>query len=317
MTDSRLIEPTPGEEQGSALTPWPTGADAGIDFIASLHADVCEELADLAQRCITGYSDDRPVSASLVRSRLTNALTGAPPVLAVARDGRKVTGWCAVRLPEPGEQKARLWGPVVDPAVRRAGLGRRLLQTVVEAVEWPLVTTDVPIDRDGATDFFARSGWEVLDTITVLHGAPADGVFAAVTAADIGEPEAYVSAAARRFAGLEESFAASTWLRWRDDARFHPETLLLDPPTGSLLLALAQENATHSELLLAEVWAADEGARRRLIAQAHILAGARQVTTVRAVTRQDPADFVAHGMRVTGRCRTFTLPGERCAPGFR
>ncbi|MFD3959164.1 MULTISPECIES: GNAT family N-acetyltransferase [Streptomyces] len=265
----------------------------------------------MAQQCIAGYSDDRPVSASLVRSRLTNALTGAPPVLTVARDGRKVVGWCAVRRPEPGEQRARLWGPVVDLAARRAGLGRRLLQTVVEAVEWPLVTTDVPVDRDGATDFFIRSGWEVLDTISVLHGAPADGVFGAVTAADIGEPDAYVAAAASRFAGLEASFAASTWPRWRDDARFQPETLLLDPPTGSLLLALAQKNATSSELLLAEVWAADAQVRRRLISEAHTLAGARQVATVRAVTRQDPGDFVECGMRVTGRCQTFTLPGGR------
>ncbi|MFD7341089.1 GNAT family N-acetyltransferase [Streptomyces violascens] len=311
MTDSRLIEPGPGEGQRAVPTPRQTGPGTGIDFVAGLHADVCEELASLAQRCIAGYSDDRPVSASLVRSRLTNALTGAPPVLAVARDGREVVGWCAVRRPEPGEQRARLWGPVVDPAAHRAGLGRRLLQTVVEAVEWPLVTTDVPLDRDGATDFFTRSGWEVLDTITVLHGAPADGLLGAVTAADIEAPEAYVAKAARRFAGLEASFADSTWSRWRDDARFHPETLLLDPPTGSLLLALAQENATSSELLLAEVWAADEEVRRRLIAQAHILAGARQVATVRAVTRLDPTDFVAHGMRVTGCCRTFTLPGER------
>ncbi|MEU3046797.1 hypothetical protein ABZ705_09725 [Streptomyces sp. NPDC006984] len=51
-----------------------------IDLIPGLDADVCEELAVLAQRCISGYSDNRPVSASLVRSRLTNALTGAPPV---------------------------------------------------------------------------------------------------------------------------------------------------------------------------------------------------------------------------------------------
>ncbi|WP_329453441.1 GNAT family N-acetyltransferase (plasmid) [Streptomyces sp. NBC_01724] len=281
-----------------------------IDLLPGLDGDVCEELAVLAQRCIKGYSDDRPVSASLVRSRLANALTCAPPVLAVARDGRQVAGWCAVRRPEPGEVRARLWGPVVEPAARRAGLGRRLLQTVVEAAEWPLVTTDVPVDRDGATDFFTRPGWEVLDTITVLHGTPSAAGPGAVTAADTTDLEAYVAAAARRFAGLESSFATSTLPRWRNDARFSAKTLLLDPPTGSLLLALVQRNATGSELLLAEVWAADTEVRGRLIAQAHTLAAERQVATVRAVTRQDPADFVASGMRVTGRCHTFTLPGK-------
>ncbi|MFK0119306.1 hypothetical protein [Streptomyces sp. NPDC090994] len=281
-----------------------------IDLLSNLNGDVCEELAVLAQRCISGYSDDRPVSASLVHSRLTNALTGAGPVLAVARDGQEVTGWCAVRRPEPGEARARLWGPVVEPSARRASLGLRLLQTVVDAVQYPLVTTDVPVDRDGAGMFFTRSGWEVLDTITVLHGTPSDGP-GAVTAVGITGLEAYVAAAGRRFAGLESSFAASTLPRWRDDARFSAETLLLDPPTGSLLLALVQRNATGSELLVAEVWAADAGVRRRLIAQAHALAAERQVATVRAVTRQDPADFTASGMRVTGRCLTYTLPGER------
>ncbi|GAA1017197.1 GNAT family N-acetyltransferase [Streptomyces thermogriseus] len=290
------------------------GSVSRIDLVSGLEDGLCEELAVLAQRCIVGYSDDRPVTASLVRSRLTNALTGAPPVLAVARTKREMTGWCAVRRPEPGEARARLWGPVVAPSIRRAGLGQRLLQRVVDATVWPLVTTDVPEDRDGAVEFFAASGWEVLDTVTVLHGTPAVGVLDAVTAADtagLKELEEYVAAAARRYAGVEASFAESALRRWRYDARFRPETLLLDPPTGSLLLALAQRNGTASELLLAEVWADRPDVRRRLITQAHAVAADQEVSIVRAVTRQDTADFVACGMRVTGRCRTFALPGRR------
>lgn len=282
-----------------------------IDLLAGLDGEVCEELAVVAQRCINGYSDDRPVSACLVRSRLTNALTGVPPVLAVARDAKGVAGWCAVRRPEPGEARARLWGPVVEPSARRAGLGRRLLQTVVDAVQWPLVTTDVPVDRDGAGRFFTGSGWEVRDTVTVLHGTPSVGGPGAVTAAGSTGLEAYVAAAGRRFAGLASPFAASTLPRWRDDARFSAETLLLDPSTGSLLLALIQRTATGSELLMAEVWACDEEVRRRLITQAHALAAERQVATVRAVTRLDEADFTASGMRVTGRCLTYMFPGAR------
>ncbi|MGW6605320.1 GNAT family N-acetyltransferase [Streptomyces sp. NPDC055036] len=311
MTHSSLIEPGPGEEPENVPVPSRTEPGTRICFTAGLSGDVCAELADLAQQGIAGYSDDRPVSTALVHSRLTNALTGEPPVLAVARDWQEMTGWCAVRRPEPGEARARLWGPVVAPAARRAGLGRRLLETVAGAVEWPLVTTDVPVDRDGAGDFFTRSGWEVLDTVTVLHGVPSVCVFDAVTAADIAEPEAYVATAARQFTDVEASFAESTLLRWRGDARFHPETLLLDPPTGSLLLSLAQRNGSSSELLLAEVWAAEADVRRRLISQAHAVAADRKVSIVRAVTREDPADFVACGMRVTGRCHTFALPGGR------
>ncbi|WP_274036461.1 GNAT family N-acetyltransferase [Streptomyces sp. MMBL 11-1] len=283
----------------------------GIGFIDPLRDGLCEQLADLAQQCITGFSDDRPVSASLVRSRLTNALTGAPPVLAVARDDRGVTGWCAVRRPEPGEGLARLWGPVVAPGARRAGLGARLLDAVAGAAPWPLVTTDVPADRPGAAAFFARSGWTELDTVTVLHGTPARGGFEAATADTLPELGAYVTDAARRYAGHEEAFAKATLRRWQDDARFRPGNLLLDTSTGSLLLALAQHTAVSSELLLAEVWAADADVRRRLITAAHTMAADQQLDTVRAVTRQEPADFVACGMHITGRCSTFVLPGGR------
>ncbi|MFI1189413.1 GNAT family N-acetyltransferase [Streptomyces californicus] len=163
---------------------------SGIGFIDILQEGLCEHLADLAQQCIAGFSDDRPVSASLVRSRLTNALTGAPPVLAVARVDRGITGWCAVRRPEPGEARARLWGPVVAPGARRTGLATRLLDAVVGATPWPLMTTDVPADRHGAADFFARSGWTELDTVTVLHGTPTQGSTEATTADTAPELEA-------------------------------------------------------------------------------------------------------------------------------
>ncbi|MFD6334848.1 GNAT family N-acetyltransferase [Streptomyces niveus] len=277
----------------------------------TLDDGVYNELAALAQRCVTGFSDDRPVSASLVRSRLTNALTGAAPVLAVAGNGQEMTGWCAVRRPESGERRARLWGPVVAPAFRRNGLGTRLLETVVDAAVWPLVTTDVPADRAGAGAFFARSGWDALETVTVLHGDPGDRGFEAITADGVpdADTDAYVAAAAVRHAHHDPVFARATLRRWQGDARFRPGNLLLDPASGSLLLALSQRNEASSELLLAEVWSTTAEVRRALISAAHTSAAAQRLMTVRAVTRQDPADFVACGMRVTGRCRTFTLPG--------
>ncbi|MFI5986967.1 GNAT family N-acetyltransferase [Streptomyces sp. NPDC051555] len=282
-----------------------------ITFAGELQEELCEELAALAQRRIAGFSDDRPVNVALVRSRLTNALTGTPPVLAVARKEGRLIGWCGVRRPEPGEARARLWGPVVDPAAGGRGLGRLLLNTVVGAVPWPLVTTDVPADRPGAAGFFTRAGWEAGETITVMHTPPTDSGLEAATAEGASALDAFVAAAARRYAGHEEGFAMATLARWRDDARFRAGNLLLDPKTGSLLLALVQRNTAASELLLAEVWADAPDVRRHLIGAAITLAARQQVAAVRAVTRQDPADFVACGMAVTGRCNTFTPPGQR------
>ncbi|MFJ3934141.1 hypothetical protein [Streptomyces sp. NPDC090029] len=46
MTGSRLIERGPGKGRGAVPTPERTGPDTGIDFVAGLRADVCEELAD-------------------------------------------------------------------------------------------------------------------------------------------------------------------------------------------------------------------------------------------------------------------------------
>lgn len=287
----------------------PTGpVHALTRHTGGLEEALCQELAALAQRCITGFSDDRPVSASLVRSRLANALTGEPPVLVLARASDELLGWCAVRRPEPSERRARLWGPVVDPRTRRTGLGSQLLRAVASAADWPLVTTDVPGDRPGATEFFTSAGWRVLHTITVLHGQPRCEESTSDNAVGFSALEEYVSAAAQRFGGHEPDFAAATVRRWRDDARFRLENLLLDPATGSLLLSLPQHNADSSELLLAELWAAP-AARQRLIRAAHTVAGRQGLETVRAVTRDEPADFVACGMRTAGICHTFT-PGE-------
>ncbi|MFF2777111.1 GNAT family N-acetyltransferase [Streptomyces sp. NPDC058052] len=272
---------------------------------------LCEQLAVVGQQGIAGFSDDRPVSASLVRSRLTNALTGAPPVLVLARAGEELVGWCAVRHPEPHEARARLWGPVVDPRVRRSGLGSRLLREVTGLVVWPLVTTDVPVDRPGAAEFFARAEWRVLHEVTVLRSVPVlRDTTTTTNGAGFADLEDYVAAAARRFGGYPAGFAEATLRRWRDDPRFRPEHLLLDPPTGSLLLALAQHSEAGSELLLAEVWA-EPAARRPLIQAARTLAAHQGLEVVRAVTRDDPAPFIACGMTVGGRCLIFTPPGDR------
>ncbi|BAU88087.1 GCN5-related N-acetyltransferase [Streptomyces laurentii] len=314
MSDIKRVDPGGGDRVAVPDTRVST-AGYRIGFADDLSAGLCEEAAGLAQQCITGCSDDRPVSASLVRSRLTNALSGEPPVLALARDGSgALAGWCAVRRPEPGELRARLWGPVVAPSARRTGLGQRLLERVVGAVEWPLVTTDVPLDRPGAAAFFAGAGWWVLYTVTVLHRpapcGPAARVDRLVTAEGVDDLAGYVARAAQRFGGHAPASAQATLDRWRDDARFRPENLLLDPATGSLLLALAQRNAATSELLLAEVWA-PQAVRPRLIEDALALADRNALAAVRAVTRDNPAPFVAGGMSVLGTCHLFASPDEQ------
>ncbi|MEU3553317.1 GNAT family N-acetyltransferase [Streptomyces fragilis] len=281
------------------------------EHVGALTSALCEELAELGQRCIRGFSDDRPVDAALVWSRLVNALTGEPPVLVLARAGGGLVGWCAVRRPEPGEAQARLWGPVVCPSARRSGLGKQLLEQVVSAVPWPVMSTDVPEDRPGAVEFFSDAGWHVLETATVLHGTPTgDRLGAAERVPALAE---YVAAAAQQYGGHAPHFAAATLMRWRDDARFREEHLLLDPPTGSLLLALPQRAAGRGELLLAELWAAPE-ARQRLIRAAHAVAGREGLRNVRAVVRRDSGDFAACSMRVVGRCHTFVRPGDH-TPG--
>ncbi|MDH6145854.1 MULTISPECIES: GNAT family N-acetyltransferase [Kitasatospora] len=267
------------------------------------------ELAELAQRCIHGFSDNRPVSVTLVRSRLTNALTGEPPLLVTARRHGMLVGWCAVRSPEPGEVRARLWGPVVDPSMRRTGLGKRLLGTTVESVRGSLRSTDVPTDRAGAADFFTSEGWFELNRTTVLQGSPVRQAVETASGADYPDPrelDHLVATAARRFGGHPPQFAASTLTRWRSDARFRPENLLVEPLTGSLLLALAQRNLDTSELLLAELWAEPQ-AQQPLVRSAQAIADRLGLARIRAVTDGDPGPFLADGLRTTGICQTFAL----------
>ncbi|MFF7705424.1 GNAT family N-acetyltransferase [Streptomyces lydicus] len=277
-----------------------------LETAEALDGPLCEELATLAQRCIVGHSDNRPVNAELVRSRLTNALTQAPPILVLARSGDKLVGSCAIRTPEPSEPQARQWGPIIHPNVRRFGLGTRLLRRAVGAVDWPLVSTDVPTDRTWRRRVLRWRRVGVLQTSTVLRGDPTHGEIEATDATSVGDLDAYVARAARRYGGRDQYFADMTLRRWRDDARFRPQTLFLDPPTGSLLLTLAQRNGSTSELLLAELWAAT-GAQRTLIGSARAAAGRHGLQEVRVVTVADPAIFTASGLRATGTCQTFAL----------
>ncbi len=94
-----------------------------------------------------------------------NRRQGPGAVLVAAEDGA-VLGFCAVGTPsrddDAGERVAEIGAMYVDPAVWRAGVGRALMETALDALRaegWRSVTLWVLAENTQAREFYAQLGF--------------------------------------------------------------------------------------------------------------------------------------------------------------
>lgn len=200
--------------------------------------DLDDALARLGYAVIRGWPDQRPVSPSLVRSRLRPPGAARPTVLAVARSpAGTVIGAAALRCPAERRGLARLWGPVVHPDHRRRGVGRLLygqVMTAAGAGELRISTAEIPQKRTGSARFYEHLGWHAAPAGVLLKRplpcpeAPA-GLGPAIDALRPGDrPVRQIARLyARAFPESGPLTAAGTFDRWRADERFTSDGLLL------------------------------------------------------------------------------------------
>jgi GNAT superfamily N-acetyltransferase len=209
-------------------------------------------LARIGYAAVTGWPDQRPITADLVASRLAPPTDTADTILATIADAGHVIAWVALR-PAPPTGTARLWGPVVQPGYQTLGLGQQLLATITatEAFQQDrgrLTTAEIPCRRRSAREFFANAGWQPAGTASLLRRTPARepqlGAATDVdprisTLADNNGNRELPRSIARLYAldradeGL--AVAAATLRRWQGDRRYRPDHLLVAAtPSGSL-----------------------------------------------------------------------------------
>ncbi len=138
-----------------------------VDYQPDSHLDT--ELADLCHQAIHGRTDQRPVTADLVASRLHTTNSQPRTSLVIARDEHhRLIGAIALRWPYVPTGTGRLWGPVVHPdhhGDRGHHLGDRLLTAICHsdgrAATLPAITTaEIPSAATGAHTLFTHAGWQ-------------------------------------------------------------------------------------------------------------------------------------------------------------
>jgi GNAT superfamily N-acetyltransferase len=228
-----------------------------------------EELAALGYACIHGWPDQRPITASLVRSRLAphpaTALSGhgaTDDVLDVQSTvlitGRSAIGQlvAAVALrPHTSASPGRLWGPIVHPDHQSQGLGRHLLDRLQPHLDrsprLSLSTAEIPESRTRAATFFTSAGWTPSRTLLLFKGPlpppaiPAETNpivlgWGTVTLSHLGpEHEPGLGDLYKQcYPQTSMSVADATYVRWSSDERFTPDCTLTIENAGRLLAAV-------------------------------------------------------------------------------
>ncbi|MBB2749311.1 UNVERIFIED_ORG: GNAT superfamily N-acetyltransferase [Microbispora rosea subsp. rosea] len=251
-----------------------------------------DELADLGYQGMRGWADQRPVTATLVRSRLRPPSPTAPAtslVLARTPSGDLV-GAAALRHPATPDATARLWGPVVAREWQQAGIGSRLLthaQVLWTGNGMTVVTAEIPVNRAHGCELFERAGWARLHGAVLLKGPITRRDMSRLVVRPLDAEDATRLATLYQMINSTDGpqVAADTYRRWSSDERFVPDALLaVDGPDDSLAGVALGYPLIHTtaaeppEVLVADVLvhpAADRATVASALITAVIDAGAR------------------------------------------
>jgi GNAT superfamily N-acetyltransferase len=223
-----------------------TTSMTSIDVIAYRPSACLDaELADLCYAVVRGWPDQRPITASLVRSILRpRGLTATTLALHHDADGR-LDAAAALRWPATSEMTAHLWGPIVHPSTRRLGLGSALLSALINVVAARpgvgVTTLAIPETRKAGWALYENAGWHWSGGARLLQRTlPADTpASTAVAVRTIRAGEYIAPALARLYADARPDVAYATardtYSWWTADDRYKPDGLLLAEDAGGLL----------------------------------------------------------------------------------
>jgi GNAT superfamily N-acetyltransferase len=301
-----------------------------VDYLPA--PDLDADLAALAYAAVHGWPDQRPYTAAFLRSRLRPRGMTATTLVLGREDCGTLVAAAALRWPATLEDTGFLFGPVVHPAARRAGVGRDVLAAVIDVLSSrPGVrfsTIAVPESRTIGWAMFERAGWTPVRTSVLLQrDLPADILLTTVAVrgprpGEYLDPAIATLAAATR-PDLAYAAARDTLAQWRDDERYMADGLLLvDGPDGLIGAALVYplahpDNGEPAEARVEEVLVAERldpetstQVRAALVAAALHVGAVAGASVARAEV--DDADLVATmegaGFTTVDRIRYYSPP---------
>lgn len=295
------------------------------------------ELAELVYRSIQGWSDQRPITAALVRSLLRPAgMTATTLVLHRGEDGR-LLGAGALRWPATLDAAGRTWGPIVLPEERGRGIGRGILRAMQGVLaEHPgtrMITSEIPGARTIGWSLYESAGWQDFGVSRLFtRELPSDGaamppLVPGVPVRSARQGEYLDQALAGLFAEVNPQLgyatARDTFARWSADTRYTPDGLLLsEGPHGLQGAALIYPLSNPALGEPAEAFIADvltcpkldpeaAAAVRAALVAAALRAGAAAGATVARAVVACPflaATLEAAGFRVADEIRYYSAP---------
>jgi GNAT superfamily N-acetyltransferase len=294
--------------------------------------DLDTDLADLAYAAVHGWPDQRPYTAAFLRSRLRpRGMTATTLVLARQACGRLVAA-AALRWPATLEDSGHLFGPIVHPDARGAGVGTDVLAAMIDVIAHRpgvrVTTIAVPESRTTGWALFERAGWTSVRTSVLLQRElPADILLTTVPVraprpGEYLDPAIAALAAAAR-PDLSYAAARDTLAQWRDDERYTSDGLLLvDGPDGLIGAALVYPlahpgtgepaEARLEEVLIAERLEAETSAQVRaaLVAASLHVGAAAGASVARAEVNDEDLVATLHGagFEVVDRIRYYSPP---------
>ncbi|GAA4994395.1 hypothetical protein GCM10023205_78960 [Yinghuangia aomiensis] len=235
-----------------------------LDYRPGESPDLDDSLAHLAYEVVTGWPDQRPISAGLVRSRLQAPDSAPPTILALRRTHRGLlVGAAALRHPDGLGSRGRLWGPVVHPDHQYRGIGRTLFAALPTGIL--CTSAEIPATRARGTEFYASAGWRAGEPHQLLKRdlPPPSSVIRMPATIGPHDGRDLTTELARLYAQNRPrhspATAAGTFTRWTRDERFAPRHLWMATQAGRLLGAALVYPLEHTapneprEALLADL----------------------------------------------------------------
>jgi ribosomal protein S18 acetylase RimI-like enzyme len=306
-----------------------------VDYVPA--PDLDADLADLAYSAVHGWPDQRPYTAAFLRSRLRpRGMTATTLVLGRDAGGRLVAA-SALRWPATLEDAGHLFGPIVHPDARGAGVGTDVLAAMIDVIgNRPgvrVTTIAVPESRTTGWTLFERAGWTPVRTSVLLQRELPAEILLTTVPVRAPQPGEYLDPAIAALAAaarpdLSYAAARDTLAQWRDDERYTSDGLLLvDGPDGligaGLVYPLAHpDNGEPAEARLEEILIAERldpetstQVRSALVAAALHVGAAAGASVARAEVADAEIVATLHGagFEVVDRIRYYSPPASEPA----
>lgn len=129
-----------------------------------------ESLQNEPTAFLATFEDESKVPEEKWQSRIENSLKGETGVTIIARDGEKAVGLVGIQFLQHPKNRhiVHIWGTYTAPAYRGKGIGKQLIQKVIDIAkakpEIKKIKIEVNPDQSAAHNLYKKLGFQEIGT---------------------------------------------------------------------------------------------------------------------------------------------------------